>query len=66
MGSVLPCFLRCGEITTTAPYDGSTISVTTDDHSNPSLLSVSIKRSKTDQEGMGLSMWVKHRATFVQ
>ena len=55
-------FLRSGEFTVNEPFDQSRHlgvgDVAVDSHENPSMLSIKLKRSKTDQEGIGVVVYV--------
>ena len=55
-------FLRCGEFTTNAEFDTqqhlSDRDIAVDNYDNPSLLSIHLKQSKTDQDRVGITLYV--------
>ena len=55
-------FLRAGEFTVSEPFDPavhlSVEDVAVDNHQNPTMISVHLKKSKTDQEMTGMTLYV--------
>ena len=55
-------FLRCGEFMTNAEFDTqqhlSDRDIAVDNYDNPSLLSIHLKQSKTDQDRVGITLYV--------
>jgi hypothetical protein len=62
-------FLRCGEFTTNSKFDPhqhlSDKDIAVDNHHEPSLLSIHLKKSKTDQEGLGITLYVGQTAQVI-
>ena len=55
-------FLRCGEFTVNGPFDPdqhiTLQDIAVDSYQNPSLLSIYLKKSKTDQDRVGITLYV--------